>query len=324
MIITRTPYRVSLFGGGTDHPKWFNQNHGAVVSFTINKYSYINVRNLPPFFEHNFRVAYSKVELTKSAPEIRHPAVREAFLKFAAGLRLELHHHGDLPAQSGIGSSSAFSVGIIKSLLALTDREVTSAKLADLAIDFEQNQLQENVGSQDQIACAVGGLNLIQFEPTNKWTYKKIEVSDGYISEIEDRIVLVYSGIQRLSTDVTRTLLQDLNLKREFMERTRELAIECYEIFKNEKNLSLLGGMLNESWILKKQSNPSAVTSELEEFYYKGIQSGAEGGKILGAGGGGFFLFWVNPNKRDSFINKISPKIVVNVKISHQGSFRII
>jgi len=324
MIITRTPYRISLFGGGTDHPKWFNQNQGSVVSFTINKYSYINVRILPPFFEHNFRVAYSKVELTKTAAEIKHPAVREAFLKFAPKLNLEMHHHGDLPAQSGIGSSSAFSVGAIKSLLALTGKEVSAENLANLAIDFEQNLLKENVGSQDQIACALGGVNLIQFGPDVNWTHKKIGISGQYLSEIENRIVLVYSGIQRISSDVTKTLLENLNLKSELMERTCELAMECYEIFKNGKKLSLLGGMLNESWILKQKSNPSAVTEELKEFYDRGIESGAEGGKILGAGGGGFFLFWVDPNKRQSFLEKISPKIVVSVKITQQGSFRII
>ena len=324
MIITRTPYRISLFGGGTDHPKWFNQNQGSVVSFTINKYSYINVRILPPFFEHNFRVAYSKVELTKTASEIKHPAVREAFLKFAPKLNLEMHHHGDLPAQSGIGSSSAFSVGAIKSLLALTGKEVSGENLANLAIDFEQNLLKENVGSQDQIACALGGVNLIQFGPDVNWTHKKIGISGQYLSEIENRIVLVYSGIQRISSDVTKTLLENLNLKSELMERTCELAMECYEIFKNEKKLSLLGGMLNESWILKQKSNPSAITEELKEFYDRGIESGAEGGKILGAGGGGFFLFWVDPNKRQSFLERISPKIVVSVKITQQGSFRII
>jgi D-glycero-alpha-D-manno-heptose-7-phosphate kinase len=323
MIITRTPYRISLFGGGTDHPKWFNQHRGAVVSFTINKYSYINLRILPPFFEHNFRVVYSKIELTKSADEIKHPAVKGAFLKFAPGLNIELHHHGDLPAQSGIGSSSAFSVGVIKSLLALTKKDVADINLANLAIDFEQNVLHENVGSQDQIACALGGINLIQFEPTNKWEHKKIDLSDEYISELEKRIVLVYSGIQRLSSDVTKTLLQDLYLKSEYMERTHELALECYDIFKNEKKLSLIGGMLNESWVLKQKSNASAVTAELEAFYYRGIESGAEGGKILGAGGGGFFLFWVNPNNRDSFIKKMSPKIVVSAEITNQGSVRI-
>ena len=154
MIITRTPYRVSLFGGGTDHPDWYQKHCGSVISFAINKYSYINVRELPPFFKHNFRIAYSKVELSNDSSDIQHPAVREGIRKFAPGINLELHHHGDLPARSGVGSSSAFAVGLIHSLYGLNDQKISLNELAQLAIDFEQKTLNEAVGSQDQIACS--------------------------------------------------------------------------------------------------------------------------------------------------------------------------
>jgi D-glycero-alpha-D-manno-heptose-7-phosphate kinase len=323
MIITRTPYRISLFGGGTDHPEWYRKNNGAVVSFTIDKYCYINLRELPPFFEHSYRISYSKVETQKDLNEIEHPAVREAFRKFAPNLSLELNHLGDLPARSGVGSSSAFAVGIVNALLALNKKSATPSQLANLSIDLEQNILKENVGSQDQIACAFGGINYIKFGPGNSWTLEKINLSPKYIKEIENRIVLIYSGIGRLSSDINASLLENLNLKFEIMNRTRKLAEECKAIFDREGDLNLIGPMLTEGWQLKKMSNPLSVTEKLEKIFLEAAKAGAEGGKILGAGGGGFFLFWVNPKFRDSFIQKMGDFITVAVRIVNQGSKRI-
>ena len=176
MIITKTPFRVSLFGGGTDHPAWYLENGGSVLSFAIDKYSYISLRELPPFFEHKFRVSYSINELVSSNSEIKHPAVREAFKKFAPELNLELLHHGDLPARSGIGSSSAFSVGLIHSIYALKGASILPEELANLAIEFEQKILQENVGSQDQIACSLGGINFIEFGPGPYWKNESLSL----------------------------------------------------------------------------------------------------------------------------------------------------
>ena len=163
MIITRTPYRVSLFGGGSDLPLWYEKHGGKVVSFSIDKYSYLTLRELPPFFKHKYRISYSKVETANVIEEIQHPAVRAAFRKIAADMSLELHHHGDLPAQSGVGSSSAFAVGLINALSILRGNNKSKSELAQMAIDLEQIDLMENVGSQDQIACAVGGLNYLEF-----------------------------------------------------------------------------------------------------------------------------------------------------------------
>jgi len=324
MIITRTPYRVSLFGGGTDHPDWYREHGGAVLSFAIDKYSYINVRELPPFFEHNFRISYSKVETTKKTEEIHHPAVRVGFEKYAKGLSLELHHHGDLPARSGVGSSSAFAVGLISALLALNERSVTPEDLANLAIAFEQQDLMETVGSQDQIACALGGINFIQFGPGESWKATSISPTPGYLKEIESRIVLLYSGIPRLSSDVSKSLLENLHLKAHSMRRTQELAYDCLRIFQREESLSQIGPLLIESWELKKSMNPDSVTPLLEELFMKAQSAGAEGGKILGAGGGGFCLFWVDPKKRDSFIQQMEPAVTVPIRISSEGATRIL
>ena len=324
MIITRTPYRVSLFGGGTDHPTWYRDNGGAVLSFAIDKFCYINIRELPPFFSHRYRVAYSKVEMTKQLDEILHPAVREGFRKYAPNVSLELHHHGDLPAQSGVGSSSAFAVGLIHSLLALRGETVTLENLADQAIELEQKDLLETVGSQDQIACAIGGMNLIEFGKGDRWTASPLHLSSDYLAEIENRIVLLFTGISRSSSDISKSLLENLQSKADLMNRTHELALECNNILRDNRDLSLIGPMLLESWELKKRMNPASVTSLLDDFLERALKAGAEGGKILGAGGGGFCLFWVNPNNHDFFIRQMSPAVHVPIRISLEGSTRIL
>ena len=313
-----------MFGGGTDHPRWFNENGGSVVSFSVDKYSYITLRELPPFFSHRFRVVYSKVEATSSAEQISHPAVREAFLKYANELYLELHHHGDLPAQSGVGSSSAFAVGLIKSLYAMKGQSINSHDLANEAICFEQKILLENVGSQDQIACAVGGINFIEFRSNDTWEISKINLSSEYIANFESRIVLIYSGISRFSSDVSRGLLNKLETKSLLMNRTRELANEFNRLLVAEGDLSLVSDMLEESWFIKRELNPFSITSELDSFYQSALQKGAKAGKILGAGGGGFFLFWVDPNDRASFIKNMAPLVHVPISISFEGSVRIL
>ena len=323
MIITRTPYRISLFGGGTDYPEWYLNNEGSVVSFAIDKHSYISLRELPPFFDHRYRVAYSKVEVTNKIDEIVHPAVRVGFTKYASDLNLELHHHGDLPARSGIGSSSAFAVGLIKALSALNNSDLSSIELANMAIELEQNDLSEIVGSQDQIACTFGGLNLIKFGIGNKWSVNEVSVSENYKTEIENRIILLYSGISRTSSDISKSLVKNLESKSDLFKATHQLALNAFKIINNEKDLSLIGPMLIDSWKIKSEFNSASVTPNLEEFFDKGLKNGAEGGKILGAGGGGFFLFWIDPSARKSFIEKMRPALIVPVKIDRAGSSRI-
>lgn len=313
-----------MFGGGTDHPKWFSQNGGSVVSFSIDKYSYITLRELPQFFSHKFRVAYSKVETTDSAEQILHPAVREAFIKYASKFKLELHHHGDLPAQSGVGSSSAFAVGLIKSLYAINGKEIDNYRLAEEAINFEQKDLRETVGSQDQIACALGGINYIQFNSNSIWDVHSINLDSKYLKDIESRIVLIYSGISRFSSDISKGLLDKLETKSKLMNRTRFLADEFNELLLAKGDLGLVSEMLKESWSIKKDLNPFSITPELDNFYQTALLKGARAGKVLGAGGGGFFLFWVDPEDRESFIQKMSPLVYVPISISFEGSTRIL
>jgi D-glycero-alpha-D-manno-heptose-7-phosphate kinase len=320
MVITKTPYRISLFGGGTDHPAWYKENGGEVISFAIDKFCYLTTRILPPFFEHRYRIAYSKVEHVKNHSDIQHPAVREGIRKFSPELPLEIHHDGDLPARSGVGSSSAFAVGLIHSLTTLQNRSLTNSQLAEEAITLEQKDLGENVGSQDQIACALGGMNYIKFGDNPNWHATPVELSPTYQSAIEDRIVLIYSGLHRSSSDVQASLLSDLTRKSNVMKRTMELANDCRSLIESQGNLDLVGEMLIESWFLKKRMNEQSVTPELEHLWDSSIKAGALGGKVLGAGGGGFCMFWVKEGGRGEFLKKMSLGTHVPVKISNEGS----
>lgn len=189
MIITKTPYRISLFGGGTDHPTWYRENGGEVISFAVDKYCYLTTRILPPFFDHKYRIAYSKVEMTKTIEEIQHPAVRGALRKYASEMSLEIHHDGDLPARSGVGSSSAFAVGLIHSLHLLKNQKISKLELAHQAIELEQIDLNENVGSQDQIACALGGINYITFGGKSEWEVEPLRLTDSQRKQVEQRTV---------------------------------------------------------------------------------------------------------------------------------------
>lgn len=320
MIITKTPYRISLFGGGTDHPAWYRENGGEVISFAIDKYCYLTSRILPPFFDHKYRIAYSKVEMTKTIAEIQHPAVRGAIRKYCPNLSLEIHHDGDLPARSGVGSSSAFAVGIIHSLSLLQNRTLSNSELADEAIKLEQVELNENVGSQDQIACALGGLNHITFGDRSEWRNNPVLISDAKKKEIEYRTILIYTGLQRSSSDVQANLLVGLDKKAKTMQRTVQLTRECRKVLTAGLDLDQIGEMLVESWSLKKAMNSQAITPALENVWKKSQQAGALGGKVLGAGGGGFCMFWVKVGMREEFLERFNFGTHVPIKISETGS----
>lgn len=320
MVITKTPYRISLFGGGTDHPAWYKKYGGEVISFAIDKYCYLTVRILPPFFDYKYRIIYSKNETVKNLEEILHPAVREGIRKFSPDLSLEIHHDGDLPARTGVGSSSAFTVGLIHSLLILQNQSITSRQLANEAIKLEQSDLMENVGSQDQIACALGGMNYIKFGGALDWEAKPIELSIKFRESIMNRIVMIYTGIQRTSSDIQANLLVNLDKKLVVMHRSIELARECRRIFEKEGDLDLVGEMLNESWSLKRRMNSASITPQLDDAWEKAKFAGALGGKVLGAGGGGFCMFWVKENGREEFINKFNFGLYVPIQISNVGS----
>jgi D-glycero-alpha-D-manno-heptose-7-phosphate kinase len=257
-----------------------------------------------------------------SVEKIVHPVVRECIKKYAPALSLEIHHDGDLPARSGIGSSSAFAVGMIHSLLALQNQSISRIALADLAIEMEHDILRENVGWQDQIACALGGINQIEFGPNGVWQSVPIRLRSVTEEDFVSRMVLIYTGVSRNSTDVTAGLLSNLRPHDEEspMRRIMELARECHSLITSSGDLDLIGEMLDESWNLKKSLNSQATNSMLDDWYIRGKNAGALGGKVLGAGGGGFILFWLKKGEREEFINKLGAATVIPFKICHEGA----
>jgi D-glycero-alpha-D-manno-heptose-7-phosphate kinase len=322
MILVRTPYRVSLFGGGTDFPAWFTRNGGKCLSFTIDKYSYISAKFLLPFFEHKFRISYSKIETAKSIDEIKNPAFRE-IIRLYSSQGIEVQHHGDLPARSGLGSSSAFVVGLIHALLGLQGQDVEKVDLANRAISLEQSILKENVGSQDQIACALGGVNRIEFGRDGQWKNFTLQLTDEKIRAIESSTLLVFSGVQRTSSDISASMKNSFRKSEKLLYRLMEMVDYCEKLLKfDEIDFQTLSEILNESWHLKSEINPLASNQMLDNVYRFGLSNGAMGAKVLGAGGGGFMLFVCRQEEKENLAMSFSKKgyIVVPMRLEFSGS----
>lgn len=320
MIITKTPYRISLFGGGSDYPQWYRYHGGKVLSFSIDKYCYISVRQLLPFFPKKYKISYSKVEVVDNPSEIKHPAIREAIRNFGPEFGLELQHQSDLPAQSGVGSSSAFAVGVINALTQLKGVKYSNYQLANLAINLEQDFLKENVGSQDQIACAIGGFNLINFFPNLTWDYNPIKLSKTRKKQLVESLVLIFSGISRKSSDVAASLITNLKSREGIMRQNVRLVDESIKIIESGSDLQALGELLDKSWSFKAQLNPQSINAQIHFLYSKALECGASGGKILGAGGGGFLLFWVQPEIKREFLERYKYGVQVPFDISEEGA----
>jgi D-glycero-alpha-D-manno-heptose-7-phosphate kinase len=320
MIITKTPYRISLFGGGTDLPEWYHQNGGAVLAFSIDKYCYILARNLPPYFDYRFRLSYSRVETCKLIDEIKHPALREAIRNYAPDKNLEINHHSDLPARSGIGSSSAFAVGLVSAISQILGKKLNQISLADEAIKLEQNFIGESVGSQDQITCSIGGINHIEFGGPNNWSAHPVVLNPEKIKEIEERCFLVFSGVTRISSEIQSGLTDGLLNKKVDLEELRLLVYKAKEILEQNRNLDEFGELLKLSWKLKKSMNAMSSTSVLDDFIDQGFKAGAIGAKVLGAGGGGFILFWLREGQKNEFSKKFSLGTHVPFEIDFEGS----
>jgi D-glycero-alpha-D-manno-heptose-7-phosphate kinase len=320
MIITRTPYRISLFGGGSDFPSWYLNESGKVLAFSIDKYCYLTARKLPPFFTHQYRVAYSKTEEIFDLDEMSHPAFREAIRHYGCGSALEIHHHGDLPARSGVGSSSAFAVGLILALNKLHGKSLSKIQTANEAIRFEQEILGENVGSQDQITCAIGGINRINFSKDESWEINKVILPQSTLTEIENRSVLIYTGISRISSDLSHDLAKGSNLNSTALHKSMALVESASMVLERNEDLDQIGLMLHEGWKLKQEINPLSTRPEIQDLINRAVKAGALGGKVLGAGGGGFCLFWLKKDSREDFINKFGSGLIVPFKIDQTGA----
>ena len=321
MIITRTPFRISFFGGGTDLPCWYRENKGAVLSATIDKYSYITCRKLPPFFEHKHRIVYSKTELIKKISDIKHPAVRETmrFLKIKSGL--EIHHDGDLPARSGLGSSSSFTVGLLKALYALNGKIVDKKKLALDAIHIEQDLIKEDVGSQDQVAAAYGGFNKIKFSGNHQIEVRPMTIGPEKIKRLESHLMLFFTGLQRYAVEIEKEKISFLKDKKNELNSLCSMVEEAGNILNADKpRLNDFGKLLDESWKLKKSLSDKVSTGMIDEIYDTAKKNGASGGKILGAGGGGFILFFAHPEKQERLKNALKKLLYAPFKFESLGS----
>ncbi|MSM40310.1 MAG: kinase [Geobacter sp.] len=320
MIISRTPFRISFFGGGTDYPGWYQKHGGAVLATTIDKYCYITCRYLPPFFEHRNRIVYSRIESCLSIDEIQHPAVREVlrFLKINRGI--EIHHDGDLPARSGMGSSSAFTVGLLNALYALKGYMPTKQQLAIESIYIEQEMIKETVGSQDQALAAYGGFNHIQFLQNGEISVRPVIMTAERVRELNSHLMLFYTGIKRTAADVADSYVHDLESKRRQLRIMKDLVDESLSLLNGGSDLAGFGDLMHEAWQAKRSLSTSVSNGDVDQMYEAARSAGAIGGKITGAGGGGFLLLFVPPSQQVAVRKKLDKLIHVPFAFDSSGS----
>jgi len=321
MIISRTPFRISLFGGGTDYPTWFREHGGAVLGLAIDKYCYITLRRLPPFFRHSSRIVYSQVELVNAVSEIRHPAVRAVLSDQGVNEGLEIHHDADLPARSGLGSSSSFTVGLLNALHALKCRMISKRDLACEAIRIEQEVLKEQVGSQDQMWAAYGGFNRFEFFRDGTFAVSPMILSPERRDELNRSLLLFFTGFSRFATDFAQDQVKNIPNRRSQLMAIRRMVDSAVDILQDEKApLRELGELLHESWRLKRELADSVSNRQIDEIYDAARDAGAVGGKLLGAGGGGFIVFYAEEAAREKIRERLKNLIHVSVGIDNDGS----
>ena len=321
MIITKTPFRISFFGGGTDHPLWFKEHGGKVLATTFDKYCYISLRQLPPFFDHKYRIVYSQIENIININEIKHPAVKEVLNYFHSNEGLEIHHDGDLPARSGLGSSSSFTVGLINAMNALQGKYCSPYELASTAIHVEQDLIKESVGSQDQISAAYGGFNEIEFFKDGTFSVEPKLIKKKRKKELNDHLMLFFTGVSRFSSEITESQLSNMENCSSQMHKLRGMVNEGSIILSNTKiPLEEFGKLLDSAWHNKRSLSNMITNNEIDNLYEIAIKAGASGGKVLGAGGGGFILFFVKPEHQKKVKTVLSSLTYDPFKFENTGS----
>lgn len=322
MIISRTPYRLSFFGGGTDYPQWYLREEGAVLSTTIDKYCYVSCRYLPPFFNIKHRIVWSHIETVSSIGEILHPAVREGlrFLGFDDSQGVEIQHQGDLPARSGIGSSSSFSVGLVKALTGLKGGMLGKMELARQAVTLEQEILRETVGCQDQVAAAFGGFNFIRFLRDGQIHVEPLTLSAGRLAELEQHLILLYTGTSRFGSEIAKNVTNNFSFRFAELTEMRAMVDKGLDILSGTRSLDEFGKLLHKSWMLKRALSDEISNFTIDEIYKKALDNGAIGGKLSGAGGSGFMLFYVPIPKQAHFLLAMNPYLCVPFGFTQSGS----
>lgn len=321
MIITRTPLRISFFGGGTDLPDYYLKHGGEVLSTTIDKYLFITCRHMPPFWDYKNRFVYgSRTELCSEIDEIDHPSIRETVRYMDLRYGIDLHYNTDIPARSGIGSSSSFTVGLLNALYGLQGKMVSKEELAKKAIHIEQECIKEAVGSQDQTAAAYGGLNHIIFKTNGEIEVQPLTITQERADTLNSHLCLVFTGFQRYAKNIEKGKIEKINQNLEKLERMKSYVGQAIEILNSKRNICEFGELLNDTWKEKKKLSEDVSDERVDILYDLGMKNGAIGGKLLGAGGGGFMLFFVPPGKREKLISALSNYVSVPFKFDNTGS----
>lgn len=325
MIITRTPLRISFFGGGTDYPVYYREFGGAVLSTTIDKSCYITCRYLPPFFEYHSRTSYSKIENVAHNRDFEHPSVRACLQYLDVQEGVEIHHVADLPARTGLGTSSAFTVGLLLGLYALREQLRSKPALTKDAIHVEQNIIGEAVGSQDQTSAAYGGFNRIDFKTDDTVEVKQVMASRERLALLEQHCMLFFTGFSRTASEIAKEQIRLTPARKNELTTMFQMVDEAEAIVTDpNRPVTEFGKLLNESWLLKRTLTSNITNSALDEIYEAGLGAGATGGKLLGAGGGGFMLFFVPPERRQELRMRLRNLLCVPFSFASRGSHVVV
>lgn len=320
MIITKTPFRMSFFGGGTDMESYFREYGGAVLSTTFDKYCYVTVRHLPRFFDYTTELAYSKMERVNDVEEINHPAVRNA-MKMLDMHEIRLTYEADLPARSGLGTSSSFAVGMLNAFYCLKGKYADKKKLADEAIYLERELCQEAGGWQDQIAASFGGMNRIEFNKDGSYVVRPIIIHPDRKKQLNDNLLMFFTGFTRFSSDMQKANSMGYAEKIKQLQQMYALVDEAEMVLEDKhKDLDDFGRLLDKTWRLKRQTGGAITTNSIDALYEKGIAAGALGGKLLGAGGGGFLVFYVQPEKKELVMKAMKDLLYVPFHFEDGGT----
>lgn len=321
MIISRTPFRISFFGGGSDYPIWYKENKGRVINASIDKYCFVNLRELPPFFDYKYRLRYFKREEVSSLEEIEHPSIRECLRFLNIKENIDLVHHSDLPAQSGLGSSSTFTVGLLHAAYALINKMPSKYQLALEAIEIEQNLIGEAVGSQDQTAAAFGGLNRVDFGGARELSVTPLIINPKKLRNLQDHLMLFFTGFSRNAASIAKKQIDLTPSKTSELNAMVDLCKEAEKsLVESQASISDWGKLLCEQWKIKKSMSNLITNSDIDGMYKKAIDAGAIGGKLLGAGGGGFLLFLVEPEKQHLIKSALNGVLNVPFNFDFSGS----
>ena len=319
MVICRTPVRISFFGGGTDYPEWYLHNGGQVLSTTINKYTYANCRYLRPYFTKKYRFTYSKIENVNSIDEIEHPLIKGCikFLNIKQGL--EIHYDAELPARSGLGTSSSFTVGLLNSLCTLKGVTIDKSTLVKNSIHIERELLNETGGIQDQISAVYGGINHIFFNKSGKYKVTEIKIPEKTKKDLNSHLMLFYTGIQRISSDIANQQLKRIRQNKKTLQHIFDLVDKAKAALLKNSILDF-GQLLHETWVYKKSLSKNISDNFIDEIYQKSLTAGAIGGKLCGAGAGGFLLIFAEPEKQEAIRHSLNHLIHVPFKFENDGS----